>query len=126
MSRNSKGVLQDPANFRYLRSLPVEQVREMARAESMPYVHERRKEEIVTWLMEYMEDRVDAARRAAQASQMANRGAVDEWGWCQGETVAQQFGASAASRSWGCERRPSRKEGDDPRYCWQHQPTRRS
>jgi hypothetical protein len=46
--------------------------------------------------------------------------------YCQGQTTAQMFGASYASTSWGCSRRPSRKPTDDPRYCWQHQPTDRN
>jgi hypothetical protein len=45
-----------------------------------------------------------------------------EFEYCKGTTNAQMFSASYASTSWGCNRRPSKKEGDDPRYCWQHQP----
>jgi hypothetical protein len=41
--------------------------------------------------------------------------------WCQATPRYAYESGSAASRSWGCHRRPSRKEGDDPRYCWQHQ-----
>lgn len=41
--------------------------------------------------------------------------------YCQAVPRYAYESGSAASRSWGCERRPSRKKGDDPRYCWQHQ-----
>jgi hypothetical protein len=120
--------MSEPRMRAWLNARKVGEVRSLA--DGAPYRWERRKAELIEWLIQYQPGKVQAARddyltpEASRARANAVAKADAERGWCQGTTNTQLFGGSWASSSWGCERRPSRKPGDDPGYCWQHQPAR--
>ena len=42
-------------------------------------------------------------------------------GYCAATPRYAYESGSGAARSWGCNRKASKKDGDDRRYCWQHQ-----